>query len=276
MAITKDERYALMDKHRIAADFRADGFAVISEVISSKEVNTLTALLDSIAADELSRGVAWHSHGNQRVFNLIGKCAEFRRAFLEPAVLEAVQLCLGEHFLLSSLTANVALPGNEPQQLHADQGYLPEPWHRSEVVNCIWVLDAFRESNGATRYVPRSHVIGASPPNLDLPCSTIEADPGSVVLLDGRLWHGTGANTTASEKRRALFAYYCKPYIRQQENVCRSLPRDILRALTVRERTLLGFDIWQGLGAVDGLPLDWMDGRERIGATNSDSLFEEE
>ena len=135
----------------------------------------------------------------------------------------------------------------------------------------IWVIDRFDGSTGATVAVPGSH-LGESERRRDL-AEPILAEPGSVVLLDGRLWHGTGRNEKQSEPRRAIFSYYCRPYLRQQENFPRSLNFDVRRGLAAEQRQLLGFDIWLGLGSVDGLPIDWMNGRERIGPSKPD-VFE--
>lgn len=249
------------------------GYAVVPEVLSGSELAGVADALMALAAHERDERKAWYSHGNQRVFNLVDKGSEFLSLIDHPLALAMVEQCLGPHALLSSLTANVATPGNKPQPLHADQGHLPEPWFRAEAVNLVWVLDPFTPENGATRVVPGSHVIGVGPCLDTVPTMPIEALPGALICLDGRVWHGTGHNRTAGADRRALFAYYCRPYLRQQENFARSLNAGTRRTLTPVQRRLLGFDIWLGFGAVNGLPTDWMDGRERIGPTNADHVF---
>jgi ectoine hydroxylase-related dioxygenase (phytanoyl-CoA dioxygenase family) len=246
------------------ASLAEDGYAVTPDVLSAGEVQSLSSALDALAADERDAGTAWFSHRNQRVFNLVRKGPAFLALIDHPVALAIVHRQLGEHALLSSLTANIASPGNTEQPLHADQGYIPLPWVRAEVVNLIWVLDSFTSLNGATRVIPGSHLSHAAPPSDDAPTVPIEAPGGSVVCMDGRLWHGSACNRGLTP-RRALFAYYCRPYIRQQENFSRSLESRIRDALNPTQRELLGFDIWLGLGSVDGLPTEWMDGRERIG-----------
>jgi ectoine hydroxylase-related dioxygenase (phytanoyl-CoA dioxygenase family) len=94
------------------------------------------------------------------------------------------------------------------------------------------------------------------------------------VLIDGRVWHGSGQNKTSSQPRAAILACYCAPFLRQQENVFRSLDPEVRRRLSARMRRLLGYDVWRGLGVVGGLPVDWT-GRpgERSGPTNADGAF---
>jgi ectoine hydroxylase-related dioxygenase (phytanoyl-CoA dioxygenase family) len=44
------------------------------------------------------------------------------------------------------------------------------------------------------------------------------APAGSIVAMEGRVWHTSGANTTTDEDRPLLFAYYTKPFVRPQWN----------------------------------------------------------
>ncbi|MAQ25246.1 MAG: hypothetical protein CMK83_13645 [Pseudomonadales bacterium] len=247
------------------ANLDKDGIAVCSGVIRSDDLNELRSHIDELTNWERVNKEAWFSHGNQRVFNLIAKDPIFLDLIEHPVANQMVEMVLGLDFLLSSITANVALPGNSAQQLHADQGYLPEPWMRAEVVNVIFLLDDFTNENGATQIIQNSHLEGIGSDISNCETTTVIAPAGSLVCMDGRLWHGTGNNRTKTCKRRALFAYFCRPYIRQQENFSRSLSNSIIGELSTRQKTLLGMDIWKGLGSVNGLPVSWMDGRVRIG-----------
>jgi ectoine hydroxylase-related dioxygenase (phytanoyl-CoA dioxygenase family) len=262
-----------LDARKFETSMSDRGFAIVPNVLTGAEVTELVAALDTRAEQERNDKTAWFSHGNQRVFNLVNKGPEFLSLIDHPLALSIVERWIGSHALLSSLTANVALPRNKSQPLHSDQGHLPEPWLRCEAINLVWVLDEFTEENGATRVVPGSHRIGVRPPPDPLPTIPVEAKPGSIVSLDGRIWHASGQNMSHRTVRRALFAFYCRPYLRPQENFARSLDLATRCRLTRQRRTLLGFDIWLGLGAVNGLPVEWMDGRERIGPTNADAAF---
>lgn len=66
---------------------------------------------------------------------------------------------LGERFLLSSLTANIAGPGGTPMVLHQDEGFIPFPQPAYPLVaNIAWLLDDVTDANGGTRFVPGSHL----------------------------------------------------------------------------------------------------------------------
>lgn len=254
------------------ADLDSDGLCVVPDALDGRQLDRLNGALDALAARERADGTSWYSHGNQRVFNLANKGEVFLDLIAHPLALQLARHMLGPDCLLSSITANIANPGNTPQHLHADQGYMPQPWPRAEVANLIWVLDPFTAANGATQIIPGSHRRG-TPHDPDAQTVPLEAPRGALVCMDGRVWHGTGRNETDDTPRRGLFAYYCRPYLRQQENFSRSLRRELLPELSPTQRALLGFDIWEGLGSVNGLPVAWMDGRRRVGPTDEDGLF---
>jgi ectoine hydroxylase-related dioxygenase (phytanoyl-CoA dioxygenase family) len=135
------------------------------------------------------------------------------------------------------------------------------------------MLDDFTEANGATRVVPGSHLRGRTPSGPEPESVRMLGEAGCLGFIDGRVWHGTSPNTTAGERRRGIFAYYCAPYLRQQENVFRSLDPTVRRGLSRRMRALLGYDIWYGLGTVDGIPREWLGTSQRQGPTNVDGAF---
>ena len=86
------------------------------------------------------------------------------------------------------------------------------------------MLDDFTPDVGATRYVPGSHLLGHGPDaGRTHDTVSIDAPAGSLLVMDGRLWHQTGVNTTVDRHRAALFGYYVLPWIRPQVNWNRAL-----------------------------------------------------
>ena len=172
---------------------------------------------------------------------------------------------LGFGFLLSNIDVNIAGPGGQPMFLHGDQSFIPPPWPPYPIVaNVMWMLDDFTAANGATRVVPGSHLLGRGPDygpeDLARPTVPVCAPEGTAMVFEGRLWHQTGANTTTDQRRVGILAYYCRPFVRQQENFFASLPPDILertkQAPTLRQ--LIGWDHYLSLGMIDGMPREGM------------------
>ena len=75
-------------------------------------------------------------------------------------------------------------------------------------MSAAWLLDAFTDANGATRYAPGSHKLNRAPRPDEASIVTIplEAPPDSIVVFKSRVWRQTGHNRTASETRAGAFA----------------------------------------------------------------------
>jgi ectoine hydroxylase-related dioxygenase (phytanoyl-CoA dioxygenase family) len=115
-------------------------------------------------------------------------------------------------------------------------------------------LDEFTIENGATRFVPGSHAWepGRAPAATDEVATAVLA-PGSVMFYLGSLWHGGGANQT-SQPRLGVILEYAAGWLRQQENHCLAVPRDVVRQLPERLQELLGYNIYPPfVGYVDGV-----------------------
>lgn len=172
---------------------------------------------------------------NIRVFNLIGLDAVFRRLILHPTALGYVRGLLGEHFMISNFTANIALPGSGSMPIHSDLGFVaPPPWLAPHSMNIIWCLDDVHESNGATRYIPGSHHFQNFGDLPDAPMQhtvAFEAAAGSIIAMDGRMWHTSGANVSENSERAMLFGYYSADFLRPQVNWNALLPAELQASL---------------------------------------------
>jgi ectoine hydroxylase-related dioxygenase (phytanoyl-CoA dioxygenase family) len=231
------------------ADLAQFGYCILERALSADAVAALKARVDEQASGEVAAGCGFVEAGiNQRLWMLPNKGRIFRDLVLDPLVERLMGELLGPRFLLSSLTANIARPGGAPMYLHTDQGYVDFWTDKPLVANVLFMLDDFSEANGATRVVPGSHLVRE--PRRWAPEETVPAEgpAGSVMVFDGRLTHGTGANRTASDQRRAVLAYHCRPFVRQQENFFLGLDPAIRRSERPAFLARLGFEIWAGLG----------------------------
>jgi ectoine hydroxylase-related dioxygenase (phytanoyl-CoA dioxygenase family) len=259
------------------ADLDEYGYCLVEGALAPDRVAAIRSRLEAQADQEIADGSCWLDTGgaNQRVFQLLNKGDEFVDLVQDPTAIELMShlLCtpaqrthlgameLGTEFLLSSVIANIAGPGGYAQGLHSDQLFMPEPWTFSEVGNVMWMLDDFTEEVGATRVVSGSHRLGRNPTPEDGAAQSIaaEAPAGSAMVFDGRLWHGTGANVTEDRRRYGILAYYCRPYLRQQQNHFLTIRPDVLADATPLLRQLLGYVPYAGQGSIDGLPEEYRE-----------------
>ena len=244
------------------ADLHEHGYCLVRDAIDSAAVADLRQRVADLAAAEIEADTdyVYEDGSNQRVWTLLNKGQVFIDLALHPLALQLMERLLGYGFLLSNIDANTAGPGGKPMFLHADQSFVPSPWPWPFplVANVMWMLDDFTPDNGATRIVPGSHLRGGGPELAggpeDLRTVPVCAPAGTALVFDGRLWHQTGANTTADERRHGILAYYCRPFMRQQENWFVSLAPEVLASAPDRLRQLLGWENYLSLGMIDGMP----------------------
>jgi ectoine hydroxylase-related dioxygenase (phytanoyl-CoA dioxygenase family) len=231
------------------------GIARVAGALTSEEIAALKGRLSEQAAAERQAGIAFLDGGgaNQRVWNLPSKAEVFCDLLRKPVVRTMARHLLDGDYCLSSHTANIAAPGGVPMVLHSDQGYTPRAIEMALTMNVMWMLVDFTEDNGGTRLVPGSHRIPTEPPQ-DGSVRTIAGvgPAGTALVFDGRVWHGTGANVTADELRYGVLTYFCRPWMRPQENYTLSTHPDVVAGADDELLALLGFRVWRSLGGVQG------------------------
>ncbi|MEM7467242.1 MAG: phytanoyl-CoA dioxygenase family protein [Pseudomonadota bacterium] len=234
---------------RARSELDEHGFTVVPNVLRPQEVaDVRQQLLDACEkseADEVpTRGYVFDPDGlNRRVFHLFNLDPIFVDLIQRDIALDFVKHCIGEEFLISNFSANITAPGSGAMMLHADQGYVAAPWpSRPLACNVAWVLDDLTPENGGTRYVPGSHLLGHGPdPEKTYETEPIAAPAGSIVVMEGRLWHQSGENRTANHERAVLFGYYVLRWLRPQINWNAALWPETIHNLDPEFLHLLGF-----------------------------------
>ena len=114
-----------------------------------------------------------------------------------PALITLVASVLPVEFKLFSFNGLDPKPGHGHQGLHRDTLAGPEPDERNfTVVNSLWMLDDFSQANGATRFIPQSHVRGDTDDTADL--TYANAPAGSVLVFNGSLLHACSLNVSGA------------------------------------------------------------------------------
>ncbi|MBS2012233.1 MAG: phytanoyl-CoA dioxygenase family protein [Deltaproteobacteria bacterium] len=241
-----------------------DGYTIVEDAIAPDLVDRLVAAIDALHASLSITPAANIFEGTStlRVYNLLARGKVFEEVPVHENILPIVEGVLDRGCLVSSLSSITILGGETAQPIHADDQLIPLPKpHVPIVCNTMWALTDFTEENGATRLVPGTHTRDRNP-DFGEPHETIGAvmKKGSVLVWNGSLWHGGGANTT-KERRIGLAMNYCAGWMRQQENQQLGIPLEIARGFSPRLRKLAGFDLYKRLlGHIDKCsPLDLLD-----------------
>ena len=273
-----------LDKAR--HDLDVVGYCIVEDLAPTNLVDRVRDRVLEQASAERDAGQAFVQDGNtQWVANVLNK----GEVFLELLTCSAtsLDLCrhvLGDGFLLSCSNAPIAGPATGRMKMHSDQYWTPtiqeEPLaysrlgenglDRAEVghsavrrdylfppcmVTLVWAITDFTADNGATVFVPGSHMSGLQPDYRHDFSDAVPAEmpAGSIVLWDGRTWHATGANRTQNQYRIGVTNNLVAPMIRPLVNYPYSLRAEVVARLDERQKQLLGFTTWTAYGN-EGVP----------------------
>jgi ectoine hydroxylase-related dioxygenase (phytanoyl-CoA dioxygenase family) len=228
---------------------RREGYTIVENALSRDLVDGLNDALARLERDLDAKpaGNGFEGHRTVRIYNLLAHGAPFAQVPVHGSVLPIVEGVLDPQCLISSLSSIAIDPGETAQPIHADDQVIPlEKPHAPIVCNSMWALTDFTEANGATRLVPGSH-LGPNP-DYGGAYDTIAAEmaKGSVLLWDGALWHGGGANRTDT-RRTGIAMNYCAGFIRQQENQQLGLDPALVKTFPARLQELVGYGVYRGL-----------------------------
>jgi ectoine hydroxylase-related dioxygenase (phytanoyl-CoA dioxygenase family) len=228
-----------MSSGQALEELRTEGYVVLRDVLSHAVLdearNALRPLLDH---QTWGKG-AFFGNRTRRVHNILAKTRAVDPLVAHPAILELLRGTLTQP-QVSIVNAIEIHPGETAQFLHQDDVIFPiaRP-HPPLIVNTMWALTEFTAENGATRLVPRSQ--DATELGEDPAIVTAEMEPGSVLVWNGGLFHGGGANN-AQQPRLGLNVNYNCGWLRQQENQYLAIPKELAATFSDEFLRLLGYD----------------------------------
>ena len=239
------------------------GLARIANALGPDDLAAARQRIDEQAAAEAGTTMGITDGGakgrlggpNQWVHNLMNKGQIFRRMVTMEMPLALMQHLLGEGFLISSLNMHETGKDGEPQALHFDGLMAPIETPYPIVANVAWLLDDVTEANGATRVILGSHRWRVDEMRAKVrPENTVAAEgpAGAALVFGGKVWHGTGRSQNGA-RRRIILGYYCRGFIRQQENYSLSLAPEVHAQCSETLLKLLGFSVYRTLGGMSAM-----------------------
>ncbi len=239
---------AVLAEH--VARVERDGYTIVENAFDADFADTVCADLLRL---ERELGIVparnrFEGPKTVRIYNLLVHGTLYEQIAEHENVLPIVEGVLDAGCLVSSLSSISIQPGESPQPIHADDQLIPIPKpHPPLVCNTMWAFTDYTAANGATRIIPGSHKRDHSPTyGEEYDSVPAEMPRGGVMVYNGSMWHGGGAND-ADARRVGIAMNYCAGYIRQQENQQLGIPREIARRFSPRLRELVGYGVYNGL-----------------------------
>jgi ectoine hydroxylase-related dioxygenase (phytanoyl-CoA dioxygenase family) len=228
------------------------GYLIFKNVLSPEEIETILARLEELWAMEGDHAGEenYIEVGVRRLANLANKGEIFRGLYAHPQVLDVVEAVMGPEVRASMVNAREVPPHTGVRMsfhMDSDKGRVRDE-KGYNAATAIWMLDEFSTANGATAFVPGSHLLGKAPrevlPDLNAAYPdeiVIEGQPGDVLVFNGHCWHAGRPNATDGH-RRAVLVHYLRADVPRPQNRRQHLEPDQAAALAPRERELLGVD----------------------------------
>lgn len=232
------------DPAEIRARLDTDGCAVIDDLAAVELLDALAEEVAPFVAASATGRDTYDGRHTRRTGALIARCPSARRLVADPLVLDVVGQFLDRASTFQiHLTQLITLgPGETAQKPHRDQMAFdnfdfPVDYHVQ--CNTMWALTDFTVDNGATHLFPGSSRLDDHS-GLALAEARAEMRRGSVLLYDGKVLHGGGANRT-TEARQGVNITYAVGWVRQEENQYLACPPEIARDLDDDLLRLMGY-----------------------------------
>jgi len=273
----KDLPKPTKDLDQMRHDIITWGYCLIEDALSPEQYTRMKQRVLEQAEGEVAAGIPHRNGPGQYVHGLVNKGECFVKCIEQdpegvqagPLIEQILNETLGRGWICNSFLANGADPGGYPQAMHqdtnGDHGPFRGHFEAPTLFNTAYILEDTNEMNGGTLIVPGSHRILAEAKNGPVgklpPPINMEAKGGTVVMWDGRLLHGAGANRS-NMRRYVCTASSVKPWFRTQEQWLLSVKPEVLAQASPKLLHRMGFQGAGPHGTVEGFG---MAGSGRVG-----------
>lgn len=240
-------------------DIKIQGYTVITDFLRPEQVQAVKALLMKISGKYLGRN-NFEGGKTERIYSLLAYDKVIQGIVEDPRIMALCDQFLEPNYLLTTSQSICIHPGETPQPWHADDVFYSIPRPRPMVgLSMVVAIDAFTAENGGTEIIPGSHLWSDHEINGDYREGGSEADPafaermrgksialempvGACVVFAGNTLHRGGGNKSQGS-RQALSNQYCQPWARTIENFFLSVPRELVRDMSPKVQSLLGYSV---------------------------------
>jgi len=250
-------------------EITTQGYTVITGFLQPAQLQSIKALLARINGQFLGRN-NFEGDKTERIYALLAYDKVVQDIIEDSRIMAICEAFLEANFLLTTSQSICIHPGETPQPWHADDVFYSIPRPRPMVgLSTVVAIDDFSAENGGTEIIPGSHLwsdeeIGgdyregeserdsAFAERMASQSIALEMPAGACVVFAGNTLHRGGENNSAGP-RQALSNQYCQPWARTIENFFLSVPRELVREMSPKLQSLLGYSVLSPfMGQVSG------------------------
>jgi ectoine hydroxylase-related dioxygenase (phytanoyl-CoA dioxygenase family) len=218
-----------------------EGFACLKDVIDADLAAALRAtMLERLdSATKVGKGVL-------RLGQLLEWGDAFTSLATNPRLLAIAHKLLGPDATLAAFSGRVLMPGCEMGAIHVDWPYWAMnpgmPANPPLMMQVIWMMEPFNETNGGTLVAPGSQNWGQNIDPQRFQDNSIHATgaAGDAIVSHGLMWHRTALNR-AEQPRVAVLINYTQLTVRPMATLG-PFSDEFRESVSPELATLLGFD----------------------------------
>jgi ectoine hydroxylase-related dioxygenase (phytanoyl-CoA dioxygenase family) len=262
----------------IISGLNEDGAVIIENLLSENDLSQLTQDSQQLLNKTENCNGYFFGLKTKRVGTMIRKSPICQKMAMHPTILSIMDYFLLPHCSEYQLNLSQLIsigPGEAQQAIHRDDPMFPFDHTPSMqvMINVMWAIDDFTQSNGATHIVPKSHLWNSTrypEANEDMQATMKK---GSCLIWLGSAHHGGGANES-DRARRGVVMSYNLGWLKSSENYFLSIPLDEIETYPERLQRLLGFFVHRpNVNTVEGRdPIELI---QKQGHEDSPPVFKE-
>ena len=208
----------MFDKEKFLSEINSQGYSIVPDVLSTDFLARIKNELERAIEIEAENQKKYETY---REYGIVLFCGLYGGAFLElldnRKLIEPLNAILGEGCIVYTYSSSSMPPGqgNYTHRVHVDCPRLIPNYITN--VGAFVALDDTTEENGATWFLPNSHLLAEQPEedHFYKHAKRFVAKAGSVLFFNARIWHAGGKNQT-DRWRHGLAINMCRPYMKQR------------------------------------------------------------
>lgn len=227
-------------------DFHAKGYAIAPGVLAPDKIEEMRDLLIQAIKDQDAKWAGAPNYiDHNMVHNLMLHAQPFVDLLSNPVMHAYLSAAMDPYCTLYAYTSS-SIPagggGNYSSRVHVDSPRFIPGYPTN--VGFIIALDDFSEDNGATYFLPGSHLSDRVPSDEEFFAGAQRALPkaGDGVIFNARTFHYGGRNKT-NRDRHAVTLNVCRSWMRQRFDYPRLMPKKMVDAMDDVGKRFIGWNV---------------------------------
>lgn len=211
---------------QLANALKQDGVVIVEKLFPASLAEAVQQEAEPILSQQTTGGGAFFGDSIRSVSEPIVQLPSYREMLINPLLLSTGDAVLGANSKSWTFSASGMLAvqggGEKNQPLHRDDliyEYLPRGTGQpTYVMSTLFAISDFTIENGATRFVPGSHLWETDREANEDEVEQATMPKGSIAIWLGHTLHGFAKNQT-DEQRLGIPLTSCLGWLRQEQNL---------------------------------------------------------